>query len=811
MQHDRPRTREPQELDHTSISTIHSVRPDSRGGRLGRAMAEGLTASPATSPRPASFHSHTRTLSGQQQAKKSTGSRKTSSESFSRKMANSIFPTPQVDGVDRIRVGIMCQMDNVADLQACSQVSKDFRLTFQKYETLLVDRVLFQQSPAAWELRHSVRHLEKPSPFRLRSVQRDMSTVAALVDFIVWRCQSILRPETVNALLGEAPRRKAELEEALWIIWTFCNLFGKTSMSDATLLKQTQWLNGGVTRASSSSSRDLTRTSPASLKELEDMSEMWRCLEMLLSGFKGQEEEARRIGLFDNVGESKASDTDLLIAWINDVLSLGPKAVLTLSSCDFAQAKVLGVTRWTPPAKGKSRSNFLKAAVEEVYRERLMQEARRKASDFRKNMKEAHKRSRSDPAVVEPGMSSHRQSSQAESRHLKLDTRQAVRQSMPPQGLPSHQQERIEIRPDCDPLSTGSAYSAPILSPSTNPMVFSPLAMTKNASVKLGANLFPMQNRDQSKRYSIPLTSMNTDQDILPDPDVIDPVDRAVNLLVNKMGFSEANAKRALAMSDTGSGINIQEAVELLSVDAQLPVVSKQKQICELPAAVDGAKLAPKPVKREYCEGSCKPLMLVEPKKDRVTGLGLVKRGMSYRMSFKKSNRLSVIVDDEEVGMGIGIPGSSSRPHSGSTKLAAITELASSTSDAIAPSPISKSAPLSAVEEYTCAGALPSPISPVTPPTQDWLKPDTNPLSDAEAYLNKLPLKPRRITPPAHDWLKPDTNPLSEADAYLNKLPLKPRVTLTRVGTGINKTRWSLPGKKRKEHVIQPEVIGYAY
>jgi len=667
----------------------------------------------------------------------------------------------------------MCQLDSLVDLQACSQVSRSFRQTFQKYETFLVDRVLLQQSPAAWELRHSVRHLEKPSPFRLRSVQRDVSTIAALEDFIVWRCQAILRPDTLNALLGENSERKAQLEEALWTIWTFCNLFGKTSMSDATLLKQTQWLNGGITRVSSASSGDMTRASPASIKELEDMSEMWRCLDAILSDFKGQEKEARRIGLFDNVGETKATDTELLNTWISDILSLGPKAALTLSSCDFEQAKVLGVTRWTPPAKGKSRSTFLKAAVEEVYRERLMQEARRKASEFKKSMKEAHKRSLSDPPIPDLGRLSHKQRQQTEGKRLHLDTRQAVCQPTPTQEISSIQQERIEVRPDCDPSLSAFSYPVPILSPSTNPTVFSPLGMTKNASAKLGANLFPMQNRDQFKRNSIALVSAGAMQVTPEVSDVVDPVDKAVALLVYDMGFSEASAKRALAMSDTGSGINIQEAIELLSVDSPLPVTTKQVQICELPAAVGNAKLSQNYSKREYCEGSCKPLMLVNSRKDRVTGLGLVERGMSYRMSLRKSNQLSVIVDDEEVAINNTRFTNNANPNNA---LPAVSKLTSSTPDTLAPTTtLSRQA---TIEEHTCAGALPSPVSPVTPSPQEWLKSDTNPGSDAEAYLNNL--------------------------------PLKPRVTLTRVGTGINKTRWSFPGKKRKEHIIQPEVIGFA-
>lgn len=766
----------------------NSTRPESRGKRLGQAMTDGIAASPPPTP---TTPTTTKSRPRQPESFKANEARilrPTSRDSSSSGRSGRMFST-SLTGMDRVRVGIMSHLDDIADLKSCAQVSKDFYNAFQRHETLLVDCVLYKQSRAAWELRHSVRHLEKPSPFRLRSVQKDYATIYALEDFVTWQCQSVLRPQSLEAFLGEFPRRKAELEDAIWMVWTFCNIFGKTSRGDATLVKQTQWLNAGQKRIRSIVSEEGFTIRPCSMRELEDMSEMWRCLEVLLSGFKGKEMEARQAGLFDMVGETKLSDADLLNLWVYDILSLGPKAVLTLSSCDFGQAKVLGITKWTPPGKGKSRTNFLKAAVEEVYRDRLMKDARKKALDYRRSVQHSHKRTISDPMHVERQRPARPLLSLADRQSLVVDT-QNLTQLPRPQSAFALNRERGQIRPDCDPLSSTSSSQnplGPILSPSTNPTAFSPLVMTKNASTRLGATLFPMQNRDQSRRYSIPFAPTKQEElDSRPTSgiDVIDPADRAVALLVQEMGFSENEAKRALALSDTGAGLNVEIAVEILSTGSLSRAAVRQHRLSELPAAVGDAQLARKKSQREVCEGHCKPMLLVEPKRDRVTGLGMVKRGLSSRMSFRKSNRLSVIMDDEDsspVTSGQSDSRSSSlRSGKSPKRTSAVTQLATSSISTFT-SP--------ALQQYEQSGDLRpmgerSPISPITPIVTDWLKPDTNPIADAQ-------------------FRGPNDEPAT--------IPAKPRIVLQKVGTGVRKQGWGLPGKRRKDEMIQPEIIGYAY
>lgn len=49
-----------------------------------------------------------------------------------------------------------------------------------------------------------------------------------------------------------------------------------------------------------------------------------------------------------------------------------------------------------------------------------------------------------------------------------------------------------------------------------------------------------------------------------PPPQVLDPADRAIRTIVQELGFEEGDAKWALKITDTGEGIDVDSAVDLL-------------------------------------------------------------------------------------------------------------------------------------------------------------------------------------------------------------------------------------------------------
>jgi hypothetical protein len=48
-------------------------------------------------------------------------------------------------------------------------------------------------------------------------------------------------------------------------------------------------------------------------------------------------------------------------------------------------------------------------------------------------------------------------------------------------------------------------------------------------------------------------------------PTVIDPVDKAISMMVNKLGFREQDAKWALKITDMGDALDVDAAIRLLN------------------------------------------------------------------------------------------------------------------------------------------------------------------------------------------------------------------------------------------------------
>lgn len=122
-------------------------------------------------------------------------------------------------------------------------------------------------------------------------------------------------------------------------------------------------------------------------------------------------------------------------------------------------------------------------------------------------------------------------------------------------------------------------------SPISNPTMFQSLAMMPTASTRLSATLFPISYpaSSVSNNYALPYASRIYSRPVgsfsspivasgssrVQEPEVIDPVDKALALLVQDMGFSEIDAKRALARCDTGFGMDVQKAIEMLASEME--------------------------------------------------------------------------------------------------------------------------------------------------------------------------------------------------------------------------------------------------
>ena len=170
---------------------------------------------------------------------------------------------------------------------------------------------------------------------------------------------------------------------------------------------------------------------------------------------------------------------------------------------------------------------------------------------------------------------------------------------LPP--VPFDEQQRSFSSPDLQTvLQQNNRASMTPQSPTSNPTMFQSLSMAPNTSTKLGATLFPVSYppspttstpqtptspRRNSRIYKPPSRSFSTPiviagphsspaatvsatQLLSAQPDaIIDPVDKAILLLTRDMGFDLSSAKRALAKCDTGFGMDVQRAIEMLTAE----------------------------------------------------------------------------------------------------------------------------------------------------------------------------------------------------------------------------------------------------
>ena len=533
---------------------------------------------------------------------------------------------------------IMRQLDTAQDLQAVAMVSKGFLNTYQRNESKLVGHLIFKTSRPVWELRRSMVVLSGSRAIRLHDYQRDMRAIQDLKAFILDRCEVSCKAKTVAGLLGQDKQCECEVDNALWRIWTFCARFGADASQTPVPPAQIDWLNG----SSGSKSRTMDPSfavgngSGLSVDELEDMSEMWCCLQALVSQFHGRDAEARRAGVLDNQHPiDPHSDYQRIVEWTAYLLTLGPQIILSLSSGSFDHAKALGLTQWTLPPTGQSRFGFLMAAISQVYQERLLTEATERAEHMTLPSGPINRSARSSPTpdvVASP--------TPARQPSLRIDT-QLHQQRRRPNSVPATA-PAVEIRPDCDPDSAQpntarpnqmharsvSASATSLLfpaSPTADPTIYHSLNITapaNTASVKLGATLFPMDYTPTTPRVPFlatpPPPTRAPPPPPVPGPRIVDPIDKALHLLVGELGFKEANVKRALAMCDSGSGVDVDRAIELLMLESRREAMRTAAPV-ELPTSTPtnmvGLEVSPRhgpsqPLRRtskkEYCDGGCK-------------------------------------------------------------------------------------------------------------------------------------------------------------------------------------------------------------
>ncbi|KAG9852008.1 hypothetical protein KCU68_g3832, partial [Aureobasidium melanogenum] len=306
---------------------------------------------------------------------------------------------------------IMAYSASFEDLKSLSIVNKTARRCFEDNKLKLLKSVLFNVSPPAWELRElspfpfgnfmPTDFLENteisPSAY-MSCVKHDRAIIQELKSVIATKCQSFIRPETISSLMTEGSMR---FEDALYRIWSFCKMFGCDRGRENDLKGQIDWLKGGILAHQKGCAATLSfgpefeidgilLNAPdhfaagngcgLSAEQLYDMSEMWECLHALIQPYQEVTSKAQSCGIFRH---TNGGSTDPIVQgrvveeWVAYILSLGPSVVLELTrfddtsaGLDFAQLN--DWTDWTPPQSGMTRRRFLREPVSQLYEERLL-------------------------------------------------------------------------------------------------------------------------------------------------------------------------------------------------------------------------------------------------------------------------------------------------------------------------------------------------------------------------------------------------------------------------------------------------------
>ncbi|KAJ9663120.1 hypothetical protein H2201_005791 [Coniosporium apollinis] len=512
---------------------------------------------------------------------------------------------------EAITLKIFETLDDFDDLFATAIVNKAFYGVFKRHELSLMRKVLHAMSPSAWEHRETCppwtfepgTEYDGPKPeyipeTYLECYVRDSCTINAIQSLIHERCQSLLRPKTAAALVSTDPQESSHVNDALWRIWTFCEIFGCGKGREDDLVGQMDWLKGGELvhqqscRATIMSSDSFGLSSVLmcapdyfakgnagglTAEQLYDMTELWNCLGTLVQGIYGRTVQARQYGVFDRT-DLEGGDIDgeeaMLEEWCSYLLTHGLSTILDLAAAStqpdptvFTLAASKGYMNWTPPPPGASRSTFLKDALSRVYEEKIAaafaQSSRRqraRETSLRRSAEIGRQRKRGAEdrgaaASAERPVSEWdlvMNSLDADGRGPPRVSRMFAHPTAPSSVLGGYENVHPALRP-------AQPYSAPP-PPTQYPSVPQPPARPQPSSAR-PLSTYTLSNphvREEPVSQQHPWQS----QIYSGDP-AVNSADRAIFRIV-EMGFTAEEARRALRVTDLGDGLRVDRAVELL-------------------------------------------------------------------------------------------------------------------------------------------------------------------------------------------------------------------------------------------------------
>jgi len=201
------------------------------------------------------------------------------------------------DAAEKVIHCIFERIDSFDDIFAAARISRGFYSVFKRHELQLMKRVLYNSSPAEWEYRETCAkeimpggrnaELDYTPTLYVQFHKRDTYILKSLKMLMFTRCQLLLRQATIDALHDQKSPHAKRIDDAVWRIWTFCDIFGSGKGGENDFVAQKAWLNGGsahvkpsdgrksrTTRHTSSSFFGKGNNGGLGIREMEDLLEV---------------------------------------------------------------------------------------------------------------------------------------------------------------------------------------------------------------------------------------------------------------------------------------------------------------------------------------------------------------------------------------------------------------------------------------------------------------------------------------------------------------------------------------------------------
>jgi hypothetical protein len=157
---------------------------------------------------------------------------------------------------DAIILSILRQLDSLDDLFNTATINRTTYRVFKAYEISLIRACLWKMSPAAWEhcevTNRTYVSLTQPGgqnlhvSLYLRHYRLNLYIFVQFKSLLLYYCQNILHEDSYNALLDLWLSRSKELDDAIWRVWTFCDLFAIWKERECDFPGQIAWLQGNT-------------------------------------------------------------------------------------------------------------------------------------------------------------------------------------------------------------------------------------------------------------------------------------------------------------------------------------------------------------------------------------------------------------------------------------------------------------------------------------------------------------------------------------------------------------------------------------